>query len=145
VDAHWIVKSWPVISLISASLGKEALIEANDCHLVILPMRRVHSFPSWLRDWFHRWAALREIPDAAVAVIDDGACDEFSRPVSPELARLVLLHNLNLFIEQGSAVGNATEKAVNPPREPDFSALLELRRLNNAVASNSIRNFGINE
>jgi hypothetical protein len=145
VGALWIIKSWPVNALTRASLAKEALIEATDTHLVILPMRRAHSFPFWLRDWLHQWAGLREIPDATLAVMGDGARAEFSRPVSPELARLVLQHNLNLIIEQGPADGTVTEKPVRPPLEREVPLLLELYRLNDAVASSSFRSFGINE
>ena len=145
VGARWIIKSWPVNALTRASLAKEVLSEAADTHLVILPIRRrALSFPSWLRDWLHQWATLREIPDAALAVIGDGARAEFSRPVSLELARLVHQHKLNLIIEQDPAVGNATEKAVRPPVKREFPLLLELRRLN-AVARDSFRSFGINE
>ena len=145
VGALWIIKRWPVNALTRASLAKKALIEAADSYLVILPIRRAHSFPWWLRDWLHQWATLREIPDDALAVIGDGARAEFSRPLSPELARLVLQHNLNLIIEQGPAVGNATEKVVSPLLEREFPLLLGLRRINDAVASNSFRSFGINE
>jgi hypothetical protein len=145
VDALWIIKSWPVNALTRAGLAKEALIEAADTHLVILPFRRAHSFPSWLQDSFHQWAGLRKVPDAAVAVISDGARAEFSRPVSPELARLVLQHNLNLVIEQVPAIGNSKERPVRPPIERELPLLLQRHRSNDAVASSPFRSFGINE
>jgi hypothetical protein len=145
VDAPWIVKCWPVNALMSSSLAKEALIEAADIHLVVLPMRRAHLFPSWLRDWLHQWAGLREIPKAAVAVIGDGARAEFARPVNPELARLVLQHNLELIVERGATGGNATQKPVIPPHELEFPLLRGRRSFNDEVASSSFRCFGINE
>src|SRR5262245_3029930 len=57
VNAQWIIKCWPTTALSQASVAEEALFEAADTHLVIIPARHACSLPFGLRDWLEQWAA----------------------------------------------------------------------------------------
>lgn len=145
VRAQWTINSWPVDDLSQASIAEEALIEAADTHLVIIPARHARSVPFGLRDWLQQWAAIRQIPDAALAVIGDGTNVGSPKTVSPELTMFALKHELNLIIDESTAFGNATETVVGLLLEREFPLPLELRRLEYTVTHESFRSFGINE
>lgn len=143
VNAQWTITCWPANILNQARVAEEALLEVADAHLVIIPAQHAFSIPFGLRQWLERWAALRQIPDAALAIIGDGTHADFPKAVSSELTMLVLKHNLNLIVDESTSVGNATETAVRFPPERELP--LQLGRIGQAVASDSLRGFGINE
>jgi hypothetical protein len=118
VGARWILKSWPVNVLHEATLAVKTLAEAVDAHLIVIPGSRAHSLSSRLRDWLERWAADRQIRDAALAVMVDGIETGLTNTVSPELTLLVQKHGLNLITDAGVVSGNAGGAANDSARHP---------------------------
>src|SRR5437870_138031 len=98
-----------------------------------------------LREWLERWAALRQIQDAAVPVIGDATHADFPRTVSPELAMLVQKQGLNFIIDELPVARNATKLVVRFPHERNLPLRLERPRFEYALTSDSFRDFGINE
>ena len=145
VNAQWTIKCWPANALSQASIAEQALIEAADTHLVIIAARHACSVPFGLRDWLEQWATLRQIPEAALAVIGDGSHADLPKTVSSELTMLALKHDLNLIIDEGMAVENAMETAVRFPFERELLLSPKPGRIGHAVAGDSLRGFGINE
>ncbi len=145
VGARWTIRSWPVNALHHEEMAEKALAEAADAHLIVIPASRAHSIPSWLRDWLRRWAAHRLIPDAAVAVIGDGADPGINESVSPELTRIVREHALNFFANGGPVARDATQLAVRFFHEPRRPLTIERSRYAAEVTRDSFRCVGINE
>ena len=102
VNVRWTVKAWPVNALHHASLSETALLNAADAHLVVLPANHARALSSHLRGWLNRWAALRDIEEAAVGVIGDNESSGSSETdeVSLELRLLVQRHGLNLIHDE---------------------------------------------
>lgn len=46
----------------------QALMAAMDVHIVLFVGAFSQSLPSWVLDWLQRWAAVRQVKDAVVAV-----------------------------------------------------------------------------
>ena len=143
VNARWTIKSWPINTLEQEAPAERSLIEAADAHLIVIPARYARTLPLGLREWLERWATLRQIQDAAVAVIGDATHADFPRTVSPELAMLVQKQGLNFIIDEVPVARNATKLVVRFPHERDLP--LERPRFKHAVTSDSFRGFGINE
>ena len=145
VGARWTIEGCPINTLEQEATAEKSLIEAADAHLIVIPAQHAHAFPLHLREWLEQWAALRQIQDAALAVIGGGTHADFSKTVSPELTTFVLQHGLNLIVDEGPIAGNATRVAMSFPLERELPLPLELRRVEYAVTSDSFRGFGINE
>ncbi len=149
IGAKWTIKSWPANALNQATMAEKTLAEAADAHLIVIPAQRAHSLPFWLRDWLERWAALRQIQDAALAVIDDGMNAGLTTTVSSELALLVRKHGLN-FIAGESAIDQAAGKDVvklfaRLLRERELPLAAEASRIADITTPESFRGLGINE
>ena len=145
VNARRTIKSWPINTLEQEAAAKKILIEAADAHLIVIPARYARTLPLGLREWLERWATLRQIQDAAVAVIGDATHADFPRTVSPELAMLVQKQGLNFIIDEVPVARNATKLVVRFQHERDLPLPLEWPRFRHAVTSDSFRGFGINE
>ncbi len=145
VNARWTIKSWPINTLEQEAPAERSLIEAADAHLIVIPARYARTLPLGLREWLERWATLRQIQDAAVAVIGDATHADFPRTVSPELAILVQKQGLNFIIDEVPVARNATKLVVRFPHERDLPLPPERPRFKHAVTSDSFRGFGINE
>src|SRR5258708_14984527 len=83
VNVHWTIKSWPANAFDQAAAVERAIIEAADAHLIVIPAWLAHSLPFFLRDWLERWATLRLVRDAALAIIGDGIDADITKAVSP--------------------------------------------------------------
>src|SRR3954467_11435434 len=113
VNLRWAIKTWPVNALHHASLSERALLESADAHLIVIPGKHAHSLSSHLRGWLNRWAALREVGDAAVGVIGDDADSVALTDVSLALRLLVHRHGLKLTNDKPPL-----RKGTNPPGPP---------------------------
>jgi hypothetical protein len=69
----WTVEPWP-LALLSLPVARDAALhDAAPAHLILLALSRTAGlFPAALLDWLDRWAARREIQDAALALLDGG-------------------------------------------------------------------------
>ena len=123
-------------------MAEKILVEALDTHLIVIPARRAHSLPFWFRDWLERWAALRQIRDAALAVIDDGMDSRFTNPISPELTVFVQKNGLNLLTDEGAVGQGAAKLFVRLGRRPDLPPSAER---SHPEARDPFRRMGINE
>jgi len=145
VSAQWTIKSWPVKALNQAAMAEKILVEAVDAHLVVIPARRAQSLPIRLRDWLERWAALRQIQEAALAFIDDGIDGGFAKTVCPELSVLVWKHGLSLINGEGAVGKDAAKVFVRSLREGEPPLPVERLRIADKVTPESFRGLGINE
>jgi hypothetical protein len=145
VNVHWTIKSWPANTLNQAASVERTLIEAADAHLIVIPAWLAHSLPFFLRDWLERWAALRLVKDAALAIIGDGIDTDITEAVSPELALLARKHGLNFFTDERPSPKNAAKLVVRFSRERELPVPVEQSHLAYAVTCDPYRGFGINE
>jgi len=145
VSGGWTTKSLPVNALNQTDMADKILAEALDAHLVVIPTRRACALPTSLRDWLERWATVRQIKDAALAMIDDGIYTNLTKTVSPELTAMVREHGLH-FVTGEDASATDT-KAVIERFLPEFRPALPAvdSRFADAAAYPSFRGVGIND
>lgn len=142
VRVRWTVKSWPVVAFTNPVMADKFLGEAADAHLIVLSARRAEALPAWISRWLERWAALRQIPDAAVAVINDGIEGGFAKTLAPELNRILQEYGLHLVAGENAPVGAPAEPTagiIEAPRA--FSQF----RIAEAAPDDSFRGRGIND
>jgi hypothetical protein len=142
---QWTFQCWPVNALNQAVMAEKILVESADTHLIVIPRRRAQSTPLWLHEWLERWAAVRQIPDAAVAVIEDGDHTDLTNAVSPELTLLVRRHGLNLITDNGVTPNDAAQLFVRLLREAEPPMSQRQSYSANIVTRDSFRGLGINE
>jgi hypothetical protein len=116
VRVCWTITLWRVDIMKEATVAKNALLDAQDAHLIVFAGRSAQSIPSRLRHWLERWAALRRIPNAAVAVIPDSNA-RFAVP-----NQYIFIQQLGLaFIgKEGTVARNAMNLMVRYSREPEL-------------------------
>jgi len=104
--ARWITRGWPITSLEQTATAERSLIESAEAHLIILPCRHAGRLPRCLHGWLTRWAGMRAIAEAAVAVLWDCGEMHSTWDVSPELIAFVRLHGLNFILEGDPNLGD---------------------------------------
>jgi hypothetical protein len=141
----WTLKCWPENAFSEVEFADRALVESLDAHLIVFPTRRAESLPPGLLDWLERWAAERQIHDAALGVIGDDQVGSFTRSVCPQLSDFINKHSLNFIMDNGSVSRNARKPVVPIPREPRLPLLAEQSACAELAARGSYRAWGINE
>ncbi len=106
VNVRWTVKCWPVNALNESEVVKMTLGESSDVHLIVFSTHSARRFPLFLRDWLERWAALREVPDAALGVIRAADDSELAEPACSELRQFAKEHGLNFIIGEDLSTDN---------------------------------------
>jgi hypothetical protein len=101
---HWSVKPWRVDMLKLPPTAEAALAEAAEAHLMMLEQPQVQSLLPWLVDWLERWAAGRQVQDAALAVWDGGNAASRSARAAPELSQFAGRHGLSLIFNDNALV-----------------------------------------
>jgi hypothetical protein len=144
VAANWTTTSWPISALQRAGTMNRSILEAADAHLIVIPTPLVRALSSQLGEWLERWAAVRQIQDAALAVINDGN-HGFTNAASPELTKLVQKLGLNLILDERPVARETTKPGVRFPRAHELPSAVQLRHVDHTVRRNSFRSFGINE
>jgi hypothetical protein len=124
VRVRWIIKPWQVNVLREEMTAENALTDAVDAHLILFAGQRAQSIPLWIHAWLDRWAALREIQDAAVAVINGGYNGGLVTSDSSELAALVLRHGLTFIADEGTAARDAAKLSARPAPDRETRANL---------------------
>jgi hypothetical protein len=71
VSVRWDIRPWPLNMLEFSPTADRALSDAVTAHLIVFAICRSPSVPAWLMNWLERWAALRQVPDPALAVVGD--------------------------------------------------------------------------
>ena len=143
VRVRWIIKCWQVNVMREPGQFENALIDAADAHLILFAERYSQFIPSWICDWLKRWAVLRQIQDAALAVIGDGT--GLTLPVNSELILLAEQLGLNFMTGNGATIKDVTIGGVLLTHEqtPPFEGVGP--RFAESVSIHSYRFIGINE
>ena len=144
VNVRWSITPWRLNALKDHATAAEVLREAADAHLIVLACQSSESLPFWLREWLRRWANIRQIPDAALAVIGNSN-GGLSRPMSPELSRFAREHGLTFFIDEGPAAKDAVKLFIRRSRERKLSVPIAESRFGNTGTGDSYRSWGIND
>jgi hypothetical protein len=142
---HWNLRPWRLDMLEFRPTADEALTDAADAHLIVLAICRTPSLPAWLIDWLKQWAALRQTPDAALAVIGDGRSKATPAQATVEMSRFARQYGLTVICEKHGEI-NDQLASLDPnlmerkspvfPASPDFG---------NAPNRGAYRNWGLNE
>jgi len=112
---EWAIHLWRVNMMRFPSCADEALKEALDADLIVFAGCRAYSVPTWLRDWLERWVARRNVPDAALAVVNESDSDAMPPSQTAELSHFAERHGL-AFIANYKPGG--LDKNILMPREP---------------------------
>jgi hypothetical protein len=144
VNVRWSIKPWRLKDLKVHNLGGEALMDAVDAQLIVLAGRRAESLPSWLHEWLARWANIRQIQDAAIAVIGNGN-GGLPRPATAELSRFVRQHGLTFIIDEGPVAKDTVKLFVRYSRERKLPLPVMQSRFSEAAPHDSYRGWGIND
>jgi hypothetical protein len=144
VDVHWNIKPWRLNALKNFATAKEALMGAADAHLIVLAGRHAESLPIWLREWLTNWASIREIPDAALALMRtlNGG---LSRPATLDLSRFVRQHGLTFIIDECPVAKDTVKLLIRSSREREVPVPVTQSRFAETVTRDSYRGWGINE
>ena len=102
IGVGWDLKAWRLDILKLPLAGDEALLEAADAEMIAFAGPRASSLPSWLKEWLECWASLRQVSDAAVAVV--GERDQDFDRTAVRFSRFAKSHGLGLLVENGSAL-----------------------------------------
>lgn len=96
VRMQWIMRPWRTDMLKFPPTAEEAMTDANDAHLIVFAGLQTRPLPFWLLLWLERWAAARQVKDAALAVI---GCKDVNKSAS-ELAHFASSNGLSCFIKE---------------------------------------------
>ena len=143
VRIRWVTKCCQVDVLREPGPFEKALIDAADAHLILFAARHSQFIPSWICDWLKRWAVLRQIQDAALAVIGDGT--SLTLPVNSELILLAEQLGLNFITGKGTTVKDVTRGDVLLTHEQALPFEGVGPRFAKSVSTHSYRFIGINE
>jgi len=100
---HWNLRLWRLDTLSLPQRADEALAEAVDAHLIVFAGHRTQLLPSGLLDCLERWAACRQVADAAFAVIGGRNGDELVMPKAPDLSHFASQHGLSFIFDEDFA------------------------------------------
>jgi hypothetical protein len=142
---QWNLRPWRLDMLKSRPTADEALKDAADAHLIVFAIRRTPSLPAWLIDWLKQWAALRQTPDAALAVIGDGYAKASLMQASVELSRFARQYGLTVISEKHGEIYDQPaflDPKLNERKSPFFPASPDFGNVPNQGAD---RNWGLNE
>jgi len=142
INVQWTLKGWPVSALNQPFMVEKTLLEAADAHLIVIPGRLAHFLPPSLLGWLERWAALRQIPDGAVAVVADDVRAGYTKTVNPELTSFIQKHGLNFITDEGDAAKDASRLRVRFSFERELPLLIKGSRFAHAMAHASVRGLG---
>ena len=143
VRVRWIIKCWQVNVLRDPGPFENALVDAADAHLILFAERYSQFIPSWICDWLKRWAVLRQIQEAALAVIGDGTGLEL--PANSELIVIAQQFSLNFITGNGATVKDATNGDVPLMHEQALPSEGIRAPFAESVSTHSYRFMGINE
>jgi hypothetical protein len=127
----WTVKPWRIELLILPPSAARALQDAAEAHLIVLAVRRPADLSPRLLDWLEKWAACRQVQDAALALFDGGTGDMLPGTAAPELSQFAERHGLSFIfgdvgpteVESALLVQSLHERAA--ARTPTLEHILE--------------------
>jgi hypothetical protein len=93
----WTVKPWRLDMLMLRPLAAAALKDAAEAHLIVLAVHHQPGMAPWLMGWLERWAAGRQVQDAAVALWDGEIGHAPTAKAKPELSHFAERHGLSFI------------------------------------------------
>jgi hypothetical protein len=145
VMVKWDIRPWRIDLLKFPSIADEALSSAADAHLIVFAVSRTPSVPVWLMTWLKRWAAIRQVPDVALAVISGGAPKPLLVPATGELCQFARRYGLSFI---GDSHGETDDKPAildHVPNERELSVSPPPPCCGNAPIDDIYRGWGIND
>ena len=143
VRVRWIIKCCQVNVLREPGPFEKALIDAADAHLILFAERHSQLIPSWICDWLKRWAMLRQIQDAGLAMIGDGTSLEL--PGNSELILLAQQLGLNFITGNDATAKDTTRGDVPSAHEKALPSERVRPHFTESVTTHSYRFTGIND
>ena|ERR1700720_2010128 len=143
VRVRWIIKCCQVNVLREPGPFEKALIDAADAHLILFAERHSQFIPPWVCNWLKRWAMLRQIQDAGLAVIGDGTSLELPGNSVPIL--LAQQFGLNFITGNDATVKDATRGDVPSTHEKALPSEEVRPHFAESVTTHSYRFIGIND
>ena len=144
----WSVKLWRADLLKLPPTAEAALAEAVEAHLIMLAVRRIQSLLPWVVDWLERWAARRQVQQAALAVWDGGSTDTRLARSTPELSQFALRHGLSIVFDDNALVGNKSSLVPSDPQKQEVSLIPTLQHIPEQPVGDDIlhwRHWGLND
>jgi hypothetical protein len=145
VHVEWTVKCWPVRVLDVPAMAELALGECLDAHLIVLPSSLGQSLPPCLLNWLKRWAAHRQIPDAALGILSSGQVTRLAPPLSPELPNFLRQHALNLIMDRGTTSESSVKLLADFLPEQEIAIPVTQTNYQHLMIAHRYRDMGINE
>jgi hypothetical protein len=142
---QWNLRPWRLDMLESRPTAEDALIDAADAHLIVLAICRTPSLPVWLIDWLKQWAAVRQTPAAALAVVGDGYAKATLAQATVELSRFARQYGLAVICEKHGEINDQLaflDPSLNERKSPVFPASPDF---GNAPNHGANWNWGLNE
>jgi hypothetical protein len=141
----WDIRPWRADELKLPHNAELALAEAMDAHLIVFAGEHIQTIPSWMLRWLERWAANRQIKDAALAAIGTQGDYTLSRPAIPELSRFAKQHGLSFIFDEGLSGHNGADFLANRIPEPNEASDWSYPSIWDSLSSAQNSHWGINE
>ena len=141
----WSVKPWRANLLTLTGLANAALSDAAEAQLVVLAVRQTEAIPTWVLVWLERWAACRQVQDAALAVFDGGHGGTLSTTTSPELSRFAERHGLSFIFDDGTPAQDESASSLDNLRERERSQTTTMIQILEQPIHSYYQHWGINE
>jgi hypothetical protein len=136
----WDVSPWPLEMLKSPPTAGHALRDGADVHLIIFAVHHLPRLHGWLVKWLRQWVSRRRIPEAAIAIIGDGAAEAQAARATVELSRFARQNGLS-FISNNHGETSDKSEFLNPDRNQARSSMPLLPPSFRHAAS-GVRDFG---
>ena len=123
VDVDWHLEAWRLDMLKFPPTEEKALDEAEPAHLVLIANLAIPSLPIWLKNWLERWASLRQIRHAALAILHDETTNDSSVRLPAELSKVASQCGLNFVgkIKAAQQPGRTGLSQIAPKQRPGIS------------------------
>lgn len=115
--ARWTVISAPINAL--RQPAARILVEALDAHLIVFAGNSAQLLPRWVYQWLERWADMRRVADAGLAVMDNERQFSFG-DVAPELSRFASKHQLTFIVDESAAPAKRSKLSIRGTIEEGF-------------------------
>lgn len=143
---QWSVKPWRLDLLMLPSAADEALQDAAQAHLIVLAVGSLDACSPSLLGWLEKWAACRQVPEAALAMLDKSASgDLLSAMTPPELSLFATRHGLSFIFGDVNPVENDGTALDPDRREPEFPVTPARLPMPGEPTATAYRSWGINE
>ena len=142
---QWRVKLWRSDILKLPPAAEAAMAEAAGAHLIVLALGLPEFVSASLLGWLEKWATLRQVRDAALAVFDGANPDALSAPGAPELRQFAQRHDLGFIFDAREPSGDESSKFADGLRDREVSLTPTLQHILEQPMPGSYQHWGINE